>query len=254
MPTPTPPLPWLEPNQPFPPVTQAWGLATPAPGLLAAGGELNVPTLRNAYSHGIFPWFSEGQPTLWWSPDPRMVLAVADFRLHSSLKKTLQKFHYSKHSEIRVDTAFQRVIEACANSPREGQAGTWIVPDMVDAYVKLHHNGSAHSIETWVDGELVGGLYCVALGKAVFGESMFSRATDASKIALAALVCFCRRHGIAQIDCQQKTSHLTSLGAREMPRRLFLEKVTSELEQLTPVWQFNPSYWDELLAVGPKPT
>lgn len=248
-----PALPWLEPDQPFPPVTQAWGHNTPAPGLLAAGGELNVPTLRRAYSQGIFPWFSEGQPTLWWSPDPRMVLTVADFRLHPSLKKTLKKFRGSAQCEIRLDTSFRRVIEACASSPRGGQAGTWIVPDMVEAYVQLHHSGSAHSIETWVEGEMVGGLYCVVLGKAVFGESMFSRATDASKIALAALVCFCRCHGITQIDCQQKTSHLASMGAREMPRRLFLEKVSAELEQFAPVWQFHPSYWDELLAVQAKP-
>jgi leucyl/phenylalanyl-tRNA--protein transferase len=245
---PQPPLPWLEPHQAFPPATQAWGRSTPAPGLLAAGGELNVATLRSAYSQGIFPWFSEGQPTLWWSPDPRMVLTVADFRLHPSLKKTLKKFRGSAHCEIRMDCDFRRVIEACASSPREGQAGTWIVPDMVAAYVQLHRSGSAHSIETWGDGELVGGLYCVALGKAVFGESMFSRASDASKIALAALVCFCRHHGIAQIDCQQKTAHLASMGAREMPRALFLEKVGVGLSQTSPIWQFDPSDWDQLLA------
>lgn len=253
MPAKPPALPWLEPDQPFPPVTQAWGHNTPAPGLLAAGGELNVPTLRRAYSKGIFPWFSEGQPTLWWSPDPRMVLTVADFRLHPSLKKTLKKFRASTHCEIRIDSDFQSVIEACAGSPREGQGGTWIVPDMVDAYVQLHRSGSAHSIETWVDGELLGGLYCVALGKAVFGESMFSRATDASKIALAALVCLCRRHGIAQIDCQQNTGHLASMGAREMPRALFLKRVEVALAGAVPVWQFDPNYWDELLTVNPKP-
>lgn len=253
MPPPQPTLPWLESDQPFPPVTLAWGHATPAPGLLAAGGELNVNTLRSAYSHGIFPWFSEGQPTLWWSPDPRMVLTVADFRLHPSLKKTLKKFRASARCEIRIDSHFRGVIEACASSPREGQAGTWIVPDMVEAYVQLHRSGSAHSIETWVDGELVGGLYCVALGKAVFGESMFSRATDASKIALAALVCFCRRHGIAQIDCQQNTGHLASMGAHEMPRALFLKRVRMALAQTAPVWQFDPSDWDELLAAKPTP-
>lgn len=250
---PQPPLPWLEPNQAFPPVAQAWRHKTPAPGLLAAGGELNVPTLRSAYSHGIFPWFSDGQPTLWWSPDPRMVLTVAAFRLHPSLKKTLKKFRGSAHCEIRIDSDFRRVIETCASSPREGQAGTWIVPEMVEAYVQLHHSGSAHSIETWVDGELVGGLYCVALGKAVFGESMFSRATDGSKIALAALVCFCRHHGITQIDCQQKTAHLASMGAHEMPRALFLKRVEVALGQAAPLWQFDPSYWDELLLKSPAP-
>lgn len=248
MPPQQPALPWLEPNQPFPQVALAWDRATPAPGLLAAGGTLNVATLRSAYSQGIFPWFSEGQPTLWWSPDPRMVLTVADFRLHPSLKKTLKKFRASTHCEIRIDSDFRAVIEACASSPREGQAGTWIVPDMVEAYVQLHRSGSAHSLETWVDGQLVGGLYCVALGRAVFGESMFSRATDASKIALAALVCFCQRRGITQIDCQQKTGHLASMGAREMPRALFLARVTPALAQDAPVWQFDPDDWDELLG------
>lgn len=245
-----PALPWLDPNQAFPPVTQAWGPASPAPGLLAAGGELTVPTLRSAYGQGIFPWFSEGQPILWWSPDPRMVLTVNEFRLHPSLKKTLKKFRDSAHCEIRVDFDFRRVIEACASSPRDGQAGTWILPDMVEAYVQLHRSGAAHSIETWVNGELVGGLYCVALGRAVFGESMFSRASDASKIALAALVCMCRHHGITQIDCQQNTGHLAALGAQEMPRSLFLERVATALTQAPPLWHFDPSDWDELLAPG----
>ena len=254
MASPQPPLPWLEPNEPFPPVQRAWGQDTPAPGLLAAGGVLNVDTLRQAYRHGIFPWFSEGQPTLWWSPDPRMVLEVATFRLHPSLKKTLKKFRQSAHCEIRIDACFKDVITACSGSPREGQGGTWIVPDMIDAYVKLHQSGFAHSIETWVNGELVGGLYCVALGKAVFGESMFSRASDASKIALAALVCFCRHHGIVQIDCQQKTAHLASMGAREMPRALFLDKVAAGLEHATPPWLFEARYWDELIPAKPTQT
>lgn len=248
MPPTQPNLPWLEAEQPFPPVTRAWGLSTPAPGLLAAGGALTVPTLRSAYSQGIFPWFSDGQPILWWSPDPRMVLTVAHFRLHPSFKKTLKKFRSSTHCEIRVNTDFRRVMEACASSPRDRQAGTWIVPDMVEAYVQLHRSGSAHSIETWVNGELVGGLYCVALGKAVFGESMFSWATDASKIALAALVCLCRRHGIAQIDCQQNTGHLASLGAQEMSRALFLERVASALTEPAPSWQFDAGDWDRLPA------
>lgn len=243
-----PALPWLEPNQAFPPVTQAWGPASPAPGLLAAGGELTVPTLRSAYGQGIFPWFSEGQPILWWSPDPRMVLTVADFRLHPSFKKTLKKFRSSTHCEIRVDTNFRHVMEACASSLRDGQAGTWILPDMVEAYVQLHRSGSAHSIETWVNGELVGGLYCVALGKAVFGESMFSRASDASKIALAALVCLCQKNDIKQIDCQQNTGHLASLGAQEMPRAMFLERVTPALAEAAPNWQFDARDWSQLLA------
>jgi leucyl/phenylalanyl-tRNA---protein transferase len=251
MPAQQPHLPWLQAHQPFPAVSQTWGPDTPAPGLLAAGGALDVETLREAYSQGIFPWFSKGQPPLWWSPDPRMVLRVADFRLHPSFKKTLKKFSQSGRCEIRVDSNFRAVIEACSGSPRAGQAGTWIVPEMIEAYSQLHHSGSAHSIETWVDGELVGGLYCVALGQAVFGESMFSRATDASKIALAALVCLCRRHGVVQIDCQQNTAHLASMGAREMPRAQFLAQVALAAQQAPPLWQFDPSLWAELRPSAP---
>lgn len=246
MPPPTPTLPWLAAGQDFPPASQAWGESSPAPGLLAAGGTLDIDTLRRAYSQGIFPWFSDGQPILWWSPDPRMVLDVAQFRLHRSLRKTLEEFRKAPGCEIRVDSAFEQVIQACSTSPREGQSGTWIVPDMIAAYTKLHRAGLAHSIETWVNGRLVGGLYCVALGKSVFGESMFSRASNASKIALAALVGFCRHHGIQQIDCQQNTRHLASLGAREISRDLFLMQVEKGLIQAAPVWQFVPLYWHEL--------
>lgn len=228
-------------------MSQAWGENSPAPGLLAAGGVLDVDTLRRAYSKGVFPWYSEGQPTLWWSPNPRMVLDVSEFRLHPSFRKTLQKFRKTAGCEIRIDTAFEQVIQACSASPRDGQSGTWIVPDMVAAYGKLHRADLAHSVETWVNGKLAGGLYCVALGKSVFGESMFSHSTDASKIALAALVGFCRHHGIRQIDCQQKTRHLASLGAREISRDLFLKQVATGLVQTAPVWEFAPLYWQELL-------
>jgi leucyl/phenylalanyl-tRNA--protein transferase len=245
-----PPLPWLDPGDDFPPVAQAWGPATEAPGLLAAGGRLDVPTLLRAYASGIFPWFSEGQPILWWSPDPRMVLDTTRFRLHRSLRKVLQKFRVTPGCEIRVDTAFEQVIRTCSASPREGQSGTWIVPAMVNAYCALHHAGHAHSVETWIDGQLVGGLYCVTLGQAVFGESMFTRRTDASKIALAALVCFCRQHGIRLIDCQQNTRHLASLGAREMPRADFLAAVAQARQLPPPVWHFEPLYWSQL-AVSP---
>lgn len=248
MPSQPPPLPWLVQGQDFPPANQAWDESSPAPGLLAAGGVLDVDTLDRAYSHGIFPWFSEGQPILWWSPNPRMVLDVFEFRLHTSFKKTLEKFRKTVNCEIRMDSAFEQVIEACSTSLREGQAGTWIVPDMIDAYVELHRAGRGHSVETWVNGKLAGGLYCVALGKAVFGESMFSRSTDASKIALAALVAFCRHHGIRQIDCQQNTRHLASLGAREIPRDLFVQRVVSGISQTAPVWRFDPLYWREILS------
>ncbi|WP_427999944.1 leucyl/phenylalanyl-tRNA--protein transferase [Acidovorax sp.] len=242
-------LPWLEPHDPFPHPASAWGPRDPAPGLLAAGGALDVEHLRAAYGQGTFPWFSEGQPILWWAPDPRMVLPVAEFRLHRSLRKTLQKFAAaSSHCEVRVDTAFGQVIRACSSTPREGQAGTWIVPDMVRAYEALHAAGSAHSVETWVDGQLVGGLYCVALGRAVFGESMFAHATDASKIALAALVALCRVQGVALIDCQQNTRHLASLGAREIPREQFLNKIAVAQDLPGGTWTFEPVYWNQLLA------
>lgn len=254
MQTSPPPLPWLEPGDDFPPVTQAWEGHSEAPGLLAAGGQLDVPTLCKAYAEGIFPWFSAGQPILWWSPDPRMVLDVAKFRLYRSLRKTLQKFRATPGCEVRIDTAFDQVIQACSSSPREGQSGTWIVPAMVQAYRALHRAGFAHSVETWVDGRLVGGLYCVALGQAVFGESMFARATDASKIALAALVCFCRQHGIRQIDCQQNTRHLSSLGAQEVPRASFLAEVRRARQAPLPLWHFEPLYWKQLTATLSEPT
>ena len=241
-------LPWLEPEDPLPPPNRAWGPDTPAPGLLAAGGALDLAHLRAAYAQGCFPWFSAGQSILWWSPDPRMVLPVAEFRLHRSLRKTLQRFAAAPGCEIRIDHAFGQVIRACASTPRAGQNGTWIVPEMVRAYERLHAAGDAHSVETWVDGKLVGGLYCVALGRAVFGESMFAHASDASKIALAALVCLCRREGVALIDCQQNTAHLASLGAREIPRTDFLQHIATA-QTLPPLrWHFDPSYWDGLLA------
>ncbi len=248
---PAPRLPWLAAGEAFPAVEQAWGAEDPVPGLLAAGGALDVETLANAYRRGIFPWFSDGQPILWWSPDPRMVLRVPDFRLHRSLRKTLRRFQDDPACEVRFDTAFDAVIEACARSPRPGQSGTWIVADMVRAYQALHRAGMAHSVETWVNGELVGGLYVVAIGRAVFGESMFARATDASKIALAALVGFCRRENLPLIDCQQNTRHLASLGAGEIPRQRFVSEVQALAVQPGPTWRFDSVYWSALM--DPRP-
>ncbi len=248
------PLPWLEPGDAFPPASQAWGNDTEAPGLLAAGGALDVTSLCRAYAQGIFPWFSTGQPILWWSPDPRMVLEVGQFRLHRSLRKTLQKFASTPGCEIRFDSAFGEVIHACASSPREGQDGTWIVPPMVQAYGELHRAGYAHSVETWIDGQLVGGLYCMVLGRAVFGESMFARTTDTSKIALAALVAFCRHHGITMIDCQQNTQHLASLGAHEIPRVDFLRHIATTQAQPGPRWHFEPLHWRELMMAPTEST
>lgn len=229
-------------------------MSSEAPGLLAAGGDLSEASLHRAYCGGAFPWFSEGQPILWWSPDPRMILESSDFRLHRSLRKTLEKFRSSPDCEIRFDNRFSDVIAGCAGSERAGQTGTWILPHMVRAYRAFHSAGFVHSVETWIDGRLVAGLYCVAIGRAVFGESMFTTVTDGSKIALAALLCFCRRHGIAWIDCQQNTRHLASFGAHEVERRLFLQQVKLSIAQPAPAWTFNNLYWNELLPSRPKPT
>ena len=242
------PLPWLDADEPFPPVETAWTEGDLAPGLLAAGRSLDVASLRLAYAQGIFPWFGLGQPILWWSPNPRMVLQTQHFRLHRSLRKSLLRFINAPGHAVRFDTAFEAVIHACAGTPRDGQAGTWIVPDMVKAYAALHHAGNAHSVETWVNGELAGGLYCVNLGGMVFGESMFAHRTDASKIALAALVAFCRAKGLPLIDCQQNTRHLASLGAAEIPRAEFVAHVATNVRQTSPRWEFDTLYWNQILA------
>ena len=244
-------LPWLTPGEAFPDPSRAWGSNDPVPGLLAGGGSLDTSTLKRAYSSAIFPWFSDDQPVLWWSPDPRMVLQTADFRLHRSLRKTIARFMLDERCEIRFDSAFSRVIQACATGARPGQAGTWIVPSMVRAYEEFHAAGYAHSVEAWINGELAGGLYCVAIGKAVFGESMFTRVPDASKIALAALVSFCLHNGITTIDCQQNTRHLASLGAREIDRGNFVAQVAVEVQRAGPQWIFQPVYWNELVKQTP---
>ena len=215
-------IPWLHGDEPFPPVTKA--LRSPN-GLLCAGGDLGPGRLLDAYSHGIFPWFSEGDPILWWSPDPRMVLYPGELRVSRSLRKTIARGTY----ETRVDTAFRAVIEACS-APRDGQGGTWIVPEMIEAYTQLHELGHAHSVESWREGELAGGLYGVALGKVFFGESMFTRVPDASKVALAALVERLQAGGYRVVDCQQATAHLASLGAREIPRRAFAQLLRESIQ------------------------
>lgn len=237
-----PPLIYLGPHDPLPKPETAWDQSSGVPGLLAAGGGLSVDRLREAYSKGCFPWFSLGQPVLWWSPDPRMVLQTHNFRFHRSLRQ------WAKHNQlqIRIDTAFDEVIEHCAKAARPGQSGTWIVADMVQAYKALHAAGNAHSVETWIDGKLCGGLYCVNLGRAVFGESMFSLVPNGSKIALAGLVAFCRAQHISMIDCQQNTPHLALMGAGEISRVAFLSHIQTA-QGLAPVrWDFDPLYWTEL--------
>ena len=181
-----------------------------------------------------------------------MTLDVRQFKLHASLKKTLTKFANAPNCEIRVDSAFEQVIHACASSVRNGHARTWIVPSMIQAYLDLHHAGLAHSVETWIDERLVGGLYCVGIGHAVFGESMFHRVTDGSKIALAALVSLCRHSNIFQIDCQQNTKHLLTLGAKEISRQEFIQKMLYASQQPNPEWRFWPQLWSELFAIVPR--
>ena len=246
-------IPWLDMQTPLPPPECAQKKDSPLAGLVAAGGGLSVSRLCEAYGQGMFPWFSEGQPILWWSPDPRMVLQTENFKLHRSLRKTLQRFIASPDCDVRMDSAFAKVIRHCAQTPREGQAGTWIVEEMIEAYIALHEAGFAHSVETWVNGELVGGLYCVSMGDALFGESMFAHATDASKVALAALVAFARAHGLTWIDCQQNTQHLASLGAREMPRNDFLERVRNAPKQSHRTWVFESDHWNHLLSKKATP-
>ncbi len=215
---------WLPDDYQFPPVSSA---LTEPNGLLAVGGDLSPSRLLAAYRQGIFPWFSPGDPLLWWSPDPRMVLLPSAFRCTRSLAKTLRNTDY----EIRFDTSFRAVMTACANAPREGQNGTWIDPAMIDAYCRLHELGYAHSIETWRENELVGGLYGVAIGKAFFGESMFAKVRDASKIALAHLCEYLRRHDFGIIDCQMETAHLASLGAQPIARADFVDRLAKLRDQ-----------------------
>ncbi len=232
-------IPWLDDHTPLPATRAALGPDTEAPGLLAAGGQLGTARLEEAYRKGVFPWYAPGQPVLWWSPDPRMVLQVADFKLKRSLRKTLQRFVRSPSCELRIDSAFGAVILACAQAPREGQAGTWIVPEMIDAYRAWHAAGAVHSFETWIDGELAGGLYGVALGRMFYGESMFSRATDASKVALVHLVSFLKDHRYPLVDCQVHTPLLESLGAREIPRSEFLRALASLVNYAQPPMKWN---------------
>jgi leucyl/phenylalanyl-tRNA--protein transferase len=201
----------------FPPVSDA---LTEPNGLLAAGGDLSPERLLAAYRKGIFPWYQEGQPILWWSPDPRAVLKPDGLRVSRSLRRSLRKRRFA----FRVDTEFAAVVAGCAE-PRHYGGGTWITPDMAEAYIRLHRLGWAHSFETWQDETLVGGLYGVAIGGVFFGESMFTRVTDASKVALVHAVDFLRSHGTRLIDCQVASAHTRSLGAVDMPRAEFLSLI-----------------------------
>ena len=228
-------IPWLGTETTFPPLTSA--LKEPN-GLLAVGGDLSPRRLLEAYRRGIFPWYSEGDPILWWSPDPRMVLVPDDLRVTRSLAKTLRNAPY----EVRFDTSFDDVMRGCA-APRAGQPGTWITAEMRTAYVRLHELGYAHCAETWIDDELAGGLYGVAIGRMFYGESMFSRRRDASKIAFVHLVGHLRAEGFGLIDCQMHTEHLASLGAREIPRREFSRRLKDLVDYERPPgrWHSPPA-------------
>lgn len=246
---PTAALPWIQAGEPLPPVTQAWGAASPAPGLLAAGQDLSAARLLESYSRGVFPWFSPGQPVLWWSPDPRMVLQTDRFRFHRSLRKSLQHWLNQPQFSLCFDRDFPQVIRRCASAPRAGQNGTWIVPEMVMAYEDLHRQGHAHSAEVWLNGQLLAGLYFVTLGHAVFGESMFTTIADGSKMALACLVSVCLQHGITAIDCQQNTRHLAFMGASEMPRHQFILGLERDRHQSPIDWAQQSLYWKALMAL-----
>jgi leucyl/phenylalanyl-tRNA--protein transferase len=223
-------IPFLLPHDPFPSVDFA---LTEPNGLLAAGADLSPGRLLDAYARGIFPWFGEDDPVLWWSPDPRMVLFCEEVRVSRSLRRVMRSGRF----RVTMDTAFTAVMAGCGE-PRPGQVGTWITPDMVDAYSQLAALGYAHSVEVWRDATLAGGLYGVCIGRMFFGESMFARVTDASKVALVSLVRHLERWNIPMIDCQMSTQHLASLGAREIPRAEFTREVARLVRQ-PPV----PSPW-----------
>ena len=226
-------IPWLRTDSPFPPIDTA----LPEPnGLLAAGGDISPDRLLAAYRQGIFPWYGEGQPVLWWSPDPRMVLFIDDFRITRSLGKTIRRGRF----DIRVDGAFRAVMEYCSSTPRPGQMGTWITPALIEAYCALHRRGHAHSVEAWRDNTLVGGLYGVSIGRMFYGESMFALETDASKVALAYLVAIARRAGMPMIDCQQETAHLASLGARPIRRAEFAKRLAALVNWSVPTDAWIP--------------
>ena len=198
-------------------------------GLLAVGGDLSVERLVVAYATGIFPWYSEGMPILWWSPDPRLVLFPGELHVSRRLRRTMRSGRYA----VRADTAFERVIRRCSEKPRLGQDGTWITPGMIAAYVRLHRRGLAHSVEAWEDGDLAGGLYGVSLGAAFFGESMYADRPDASKVAFATLVEWLAGRRFDLVDCQVATAHLQGFGAREIARREFRQRLTRALERPT---------------------
>ncbi len=211
-------------------------------GLLAVGGDLSESRLLLAYSMGIFPWYADDDPILWWSPDPRLVLFPEELKISRSLKQTMHKNIF----RITMDTAFEKVISTCSQVHRKDDGDTWINDNMVEAYTRLHHSGLAHSVEAWSDGELVGGIYGICLGSSFFGESMFTIVSNASKVAFVRLVQFLIQHNVTVIDCQITTPHLMSLGAREIPRTDFLNILKSSLAapSIQGKWHMDPGNSD----------
>ena len=229
----------LHPGAPFPDPELALPAHSPYPGLLAVGGRLDTATLKAAYAQGIFPWFGSGEPPMWWSPDPRMVLEPGELVVRRSLRQSARHFLAHADFELHVDRDFRGVMQGCA-APRRDTAETWIVPAVIEAYCALHTEGLAHSFELWHNGELAAGLYCMALGGMVFGESMFTSVGDGSKLLLMALCGFCLRHGLGPIDCQQQTAHLARMGARPRPRAEFLQTLRQKLTIAGPkCWQYD---------------
>ncbi|MDD4885361.1 MAG: leucyl/phenylalanyl-tRNA--protein transferase [Thiomonas sp.] len=233
-------LPRLAPGEDFPPASQALPALSPFPGLLAAGGALDADTLERAYRRGIFPWFSPGEPILWWSTDPRMVLRPEQLRVTRSLRQSARRFSRNPAMRLRIDTAFSSVMQQCG--AQRADSGTWITPDMLNAYSALHARGLAHSLELWEGDKLLAGLYGVCLGRMFYGESMFTTVADGSKTLLMALCGLCLREGIALIDCQQQTDYLAQMGAAPIARETFLQHV-AETTSLPAVqgWQYDES-------------
>jgi leucyl/phenylalanyl-tRNA--protein transferase len=232
---------WLGPHDAFPNPRFEADPDLTVPGLIAVSERIYPGQLSKAYQLGIFPWYSDNQPVLWWSPDPRMVLKPSNFKCSQSLQKIIRHFCQDPQSTILVDADFGAVIRACATSARKDQDGTWITHEIMDAYTNLFDQGNAHSIAICENGQMIGGLYCVTFGGMVFGESMFSHKSNASKIALAALTAWCLHIGVEMIDCQQETNHLHSLGAAPIPRQVFLEHLQSSINQtnIKYSWSFD---------------
>ncbi len=239
-------LPWLNVTDSFPSPLDSNDPDPEVPGLIAISTDINSDQLKRAYRQGIFPWYSDSQPILWWSPNPRMVLNPENFKVSRSFKKDIKHVLLDQAWDIRVDNDFHATILACAKQPRDGQNGTWITHATMHAYGELHEQGLAHSVEVFFEGQRVGGLYCVNLGRVIFGESMFSKRPNASKLALAALSAWAINNHIKLIDCQQETEHLTSMGGAPINRSDFIQHLDQQCEAEKPNWSFNKyelSYW-----------